>query len=32
MFADVRYTKKDCEAMSVELLKALKQQGFMGVL
>ena len=32
VFADVRYTKKDCEAMSVELLKALKQQGFMGVL
>ena len=29
VFADVRYTKKDCEAMSVELLKALKQQGFM---
>ena len=28
VFADVRYTKKDCEAMSVELLKALKQQGF----
>lgn len=29
VFTDLRYTKKDCEAMSQELLKALEQQGFM---
>lgn len=29
VFTDIRYTKSDCEAMSVGLLEALKQQGFM---
>ena len=29
VFTDLRYTKADCEAMSQELLKALKQQGFL---
>lgn len=28
VFTDIRYTKKDCEAMSVGFLDALKQQGF----
>ena len=29
VFTDVRYTKKDNEAMSAGLLQALKQQGFL---
>lgn len=29
VFTDIRYTKKDCEAMSVGFLEALKQQGFL---
>lgn len=29
VFTDVRYTRRDCEAMSEELLAALRQQGFM---
>lgn len=29
IFTDIRYTKKDCEAMSTGLLDALKQQGFL---
>lgn len=29
VFTDIRYTKSDCEVMSVGLLEALKQQGFM---
>ena len=29
IFTDIRYTKKDNEAMSAGLLEALKQQGFM---
>ena len=28
VFTDIRYTKKDCEAMSQGFLEALKQQGF----
>ena len=28
VFTDIRYTKKDCEAMSVGFIEALKQQGF----
>ena len=28
VFTDIRYTKKDCKAMSVGFLDALKQQGF----
>lgn len=30
IFTDIRYTRKDCEAMSTGLLEALKRQGFMG--
>lgn len=29
VFTDIRYTKKDCEAMSVGFIEALKHQGFM---
>ncbi len=29
IFTDIRYTQKDCEAMSTGLLDALKQQGFL---
>lgn len=29
VFTDIRYTRRDCEAMSEELLAALRQQGFM---
>ena len=29
IFTDIRYTQKDCEAMSTGLLAALKQQGFL---
>lgn len=29
VFTDIRYTKKDCEAMSTGFLEALKQQGFL---
>ena len=29
VFTDIRYTKKDCEAMSIGFLDALKQQGFL---
>lgn len=29
VFTDIRYTKKDCEAMSEGFLEALKQQGFL---
>lgn len=29
VFTDIRYTKKDCEAMSQGFIEALKQQGFM---
>ena len=29
VFTDIRYTKKDCEAMSKGFLEALKQQGFL---
>lgn len=29
VFTDIRYTKKDCEAMSVGFMEALKHQGFM---
>lgn len=29
VFTDIRYTKKDNEAMSLGLLEALKQQGFL---
>ena len=29
VFTDIRYTKKDCETMSVGFLEALKQQGFL---
>ncbi len=29
IFTDIRYTKKDCEAMSAGLIEALKRQGFM---
>lgn len=29
IFTDIRYTQKDCEAMSAGLLAALKQQGFL---
>lgn len=29
VFTDIRYTKSDCESMSVGLLEALRQQGFM---
>ncbi len=29
IFTDIRYTKKDCEAMSAGLMEALKRQGFM---
>lgn len=29
VFTDIRYTKKDCEAMSEGLITALKNQGFM---
>ena len=28
VFTDIRYTKKDCEAMSIGFMDALKQQGF----
>ena len=28
VFTDIRYTKKDCEAMSTGLMEALKKQGF----
>ena len=28
VFTDIRYTKKDCEAMSQGFLEAIKQQGF----
>lgn len=29
IFTDIRYTKKDCEAMSEEMLKALRNQSFL---
>lgn len=29
VFTDIRYTKKDCEAMSTGFLEALKEQGFL---
>lgn len=29
VFTDIRYTKKDCEAMSIGFLEALKHQGFL---
>ena len=29
VFTDIRYTKKDCEAMSIGLMDALKKQGFL---
>ena len=29
VFTDIRYTKKDCEAMSTRFLEALKEQGFL---
>lgn len=29
VFTDIRYTKKDCEAMSIGFMEALKHQGFM---
>lgn len=29
IFTDIRYTRKDCEAMSTGLLEALKRQGFL---
>lgn len=29
VFTDIRYTKKDCEAMSIGFLDSLKQQGFL---
>ena len=29
VFADIRYTKKDCESISGKLLQALRQQGFL---
>ncbi len=29
IFTGIRYTRRDCEAMSTGLLKALRQQGFM---
>ncbi len=30
IFTDIRYTKKDCEAMSESFLETLKRQGFLG--
>ncbi len=29
IFTDIRYTKKDCEAMTLRLIETLKRQGFM---